>query len=286
MLYYGIELAVGTDIVNLTCESGSTLPSTNLSAGRLFFNTSTSGLYMCDGTLWHVIGGAGSVTSVNSRTGDVVLRTGDLVGLIDASNLPIASPTTLGGVKIGAGITTAIDGTISATSGTVIPPGSKLCWAQPSAPTGWTQVVDASANNRMLRVINTVGGTSGSGGTGGGGYAGTHNPILMNVVPAHTHTITTGTESADHTHFDAGHNHAIYPDARFLDLNNASGPGNNGNGGFSGGQNVVTAQYTGTGYASLGGRSAAHTHSGTTNSGSSQTNWQPHYLNLILCNKD
>ena len=71
-----------------------------------------------------------------------------------------------------------------------IPTGTRLVFAQAAAPTGWVQIVDDGANNRMLRVVNTA----------GGGVAGSHSPILNNVVAAHTHGFTTGTVSADHTH--------------------------------------------------------------------------------------
>lgn len=71
-----------------------------------------------------------------------------------------------------------------------IPTGTRLVFAQAAAPTGWVQITDDGANNRMLRVVNTA----------GGGVAGSHSPILNNVVAAHTHGFTTGTVSADHTH--------------------------------------------------------------------------------------
>lgn len=176
--------------------------------------------------------------------------------------------------------------------------GTKLVFAQAAAPTGWTQVVDDSATNRMLRVVNSP----------GAGTGGTHSPVLNNVVPAHTHGFTTGNQSADHTHHtqtgnesvdhghgigDPGHSHSF------------SLPVGAGGGGTWGSSNVYHQGDVGYGTAGsgtgiwTGGRNAAHyhagwsggvsanhTHSGTTDNGSSSTNWQPRYLDTIVCSKD
>lgn len=146
---------------------------------------------------------------------------------------------------------------------TSLPAGTRMPFAQAAAPTGWTQDTSDNANNRMLRVVSTA----------GGGVAGSHSPILNNVVPSHTHTITTGTESANHTHYDAGHNHSVLEENTMF--------------GTSDGAGALTANggTTGIGYASLGTQSANHTHSGTTDNGSSQTNWAPRYIDMIICAK-
>lgn len=111
-----------------------------------------------------------------------------------------------------------------------------------------------------------------------GGATGTGTTGLESQ--SHTHSGTTGSESHDHAHYVSGttsienaeHTHALTTDARRVDLNNSNGPGNNGNGGFNGGQNVVSAQFTGPQRANhahnfaewTGGRNTAHTHSFTT----------------------
>jgi hypothetical protein len=161
--------------------------------------------------------------------------------------------------------------------------GTRLMFAQSSAPTGWSQDVSDNADNRMFRVVKTT----------GGGVGGSHSPILNNVIPSHTHGMTTGTESVDHSHsgttgtVSSDHSHTI-------------GVGNYDDYNFTGNGNWVTdsdAGYTGTRTTSgisanhthgitTGGRSAAHTHSGTTDNGSSQTNWTPRYIDTIVCNKD
>lgn len=148
------------------------------------------------------------------------------------------------------------------------PAGTRMPFAQAAAPTGWTQDTSDTADDRMLRVVKTS----------GGGTGGVKTPILMDVVPAHTHGFTTGGNSVDHTHADAGHAHGtgqfptnIAGSTIFLTTGSA---------------NSQLASGTGVGNANLGGQTVGHTHSGATDAGSSQTNWQPRYLSLIICAKN
>jgi hypothetical protein len=181
--------------------------------------------------------------------------------------------TSLPGVSIGGNAATVTN---------PFPVGTRMPFAQSSAPTGWTQDVSDNADNRMLRVVNTA----------GGGVAGTHSPVLNSVVPSHTHGFTTGTVSSDHSHYVSGstsssgsHSHAT------------SIPKVGGDGATFG--VVPLAQYGTASYTSsdagshshsfgaqTGGISANHTHSGSTDNGSSQTNWQPRYIDLIICTKN
>jgi hypothetical protein len=176
------------------------------------------------------------------------------------------------------------------------PTGTRMPFAQSSAPTGWTQDVSDNADNRMLRVVNTA----------GGGVAGTHSPILNNVVPSHTHGFTTGTVSSDHSHYVSGGTSGAGAHSGWL---NGGNPGDFGSfkdaGGVfstSGGLGNRPQGLGGTGSnysanlnvgdhshsfgAQTGGISANHTHSGSTDNGSSQTNWQPRYIDLIICTKN
>lgn len=149
-----------------------------------------------------------------------------------------------------------------------IPAGTRLVFAQAYAPTGWTQDTSDAANNRMIRVVNSV----------GGGLGGSHDPSLMNVVPWHTHGFTTGTESALHSHSDSGHAHNM-PN---MGHGNTTTPG----GSFTIFAASQANKNTDVGYANLSTESAYHTHSGGTDAGSSQTNWQPRYNNVIICQKN
>ena len=158
--------------------------------------------------------------------------------------------------------------------------GTRMPFAQAAAPTGWTQDVSDNANNRMLRVVNTA----------GGGVAGSSSPILNNVVPAHTHGFSTGTASADHTHSgstgteSADHSHAwtIYKGSTTGGTLPSATPYAEATGtGSSGGRSAAHYHSFTT-----GGISANHSHSGSTDNGSSQTNWTPRYINMIICTKD
>jgi hypothetical protein len=145
-----------------------------------------------------------------------------------------------------------------------MPAGTTTNFFQASAPTGWVQRTDL--NDFMLYI------TSGA----GGGSGGSASPLTMNVVPYHTHGFTTGGVSADHTHYDSGHQHQ----SLYLGSNSGSNsPGWFGSTGTYAGVN------TGTGNAQLGGMNLNHTHSGGTDGGSSQTNWSPRYLTNIMCYK-
>ena len=273
MIFYGIELAAGTLAKDLTVERGSIFPSTNLQQGRLFFNTSSNALFCYDGSNWVSAGGSG-VTTFHNRTGAVTIQATDLVGKINETNLPKAGLSTLGAVKVGSGLT--IDGggvlSVATTSTTEIPSGSRLLWAQPSAPTGWTQVTTSESNDRLLRVVSVVGGATGSEGAGGYGYGGIDSPILNNKIPSHNHTFSTTSTTASagaHTHTTSIQRHQFVA---------AYGgyPGFDGNGDSYKAQDVPTSS------------SGTHTHtaSGTTAANGSAANWTPKYLNLIICSKN
>jgi hypothetical protein len=162
-----------------------------------------------------------------------------------------------------------------------MPTGSIMTFLQAASPTSWTRVTSDSADNRMLRVVN-----SGN----GGGVGGSASPILNNVVPTHTHGFTTGNVSSDHSHGvgDPGHTHTLYSDRNdqggFHAQGNVSGHvGARFNRRFDGSTFWIEAAGTGV---FLGGISANHTHSGTTDNGSSQTNWAPRYIDTLLCSKN
>ncbi len=180
----------------------------------------------------------------------------------------------------------------------VFPAGTRLMFAQASAPTGWAQVTDDSANNRMLRVIAGAGGSVG----------GAHDPSIMNVVPAHSHGFSTGYVSADHVHWvqtggrSSAHLHGLPDPGHAHGTPNYTQPAAGGNFPTAGG-GVGTAAASGTNGAGTGqwvdwddrdhshncnsgGISANHYHSGGTDNGSSQVNWTPRYIDMILCVKN
>lgn len=154
-----------------------------------------------------------------------------------------------------------------------VPPfasGTRMLFAQASAPTGWTMDVSDIANNRLLRVVNNT--TTGTGNAVGG----THDSWYCNVVPAHTHVVTTGNNSVGHNHTDAGHTHGYWRWSSWQPQSGSSTPC----------WYLNFKDQTDLGYANLGANSASHTHSGSTDNGSSATNWTPRYTNLIICQKN
>jgi hypothetical protein len=165
-----------------------------------------------------------------------------------------------------------------------IPTGTLTTFAQAAAPTSWTRNTTDTANNRMLRVVS-----SGNGGVVGGSAS----PILNDVVPAHTHSFSTGNQSASHTHtfntgnVSANHTH-VYTDPRngayhgfSYDTTGNTAEYVDANTGTTGG---ISVNHTHSG--TTAGISADHTHSGSTDNGSSQTNWAPRYVDLLLCSKN
>lgn len=158
--------------------------------------------------------------------------------------------------------------------------GTRLLFAQASAPSGWTQVVGDEANNRMLRVVTT----------GGGGTGGSASPILNNVVPSHTHAFTTGGQSANHSHnfttsTDGFHSHSVT-----MALDRSSGSMGNAVFGDEPNYGYTDVGTSGAGSHYHGGVTAGvssdHTHSGTTNANGGASNWEPRYVNLIMCQKN
>jgi len=78
--------------------------------------------------------------------------------------------------------------------------GTRMLFAQPAAPVGWTQDVTAAVNDRMLRMVNTSGANVGAG-TGIGGVDSPiatgpsitdGHPLIIEEMPAHTHTSNAG----------------------------------------------------------------------------------------------
>ncbi len=165
------------------------------------------------------------------------------------------------------------------------PVGTRMPFAQASAPTGWTQDTSDNADNRMLRVVKTA----------GGGVDGTHSPILNNVVPAHTHGFTTGLQGNDHAHYVSGSTSGNGSHSHTLTLQNTTGAGGNPGPRWSALTSPTatnTASTDAAGYHDhtwgnwTTGINSNHNHSGSTDNGSSQTTWQPRYIDLIICTKN
>lgn len=222
-----------------------------------------------DGNIRVISDSRGSTSTVTIGTNTLFASLTDfdsiLTPILGVSNrqipLPKATPSVLGGVKVGTGLAVDINGVLSAASTAAdLPTGTRMLFAQASAPTGWIQDVTDVTNNRMLRVVNTA----------GNGVGGVDSPFLMNKVPPHTHTINPSVISTS----SAGAHTHTYTDYGM----NAPGNGDHGDGGQGGYTNRVT------------GAAVAHTHTVDIPQTTSAVNtgadtWQPRYLNIIVCHK-
>ena len=348
---------VGGYAITIGCASGSLITIPNGTAVQVYTDgtntfsaqTSSAGNFLVNGNL--TVNGTstlsnaltyGGVTLANSVTG-----TGSMVLSISPTftGVPLA-PTASAGTNTTQLATTAFVTTAVANA---FPSGTRLVFAQAAAPTGWTQDTSDTANNRMMRVVNST----------GGGVGGAYDPTIMNVVPYHTHGFSTGTESNGHYHYTSGttngqnadHYHGVSGGTDSRDINhthqfgaytggqtanhyhglenviqqygyggqfgvrgdypvpsasvtNATGYVSNDHAHYvSGGtgymdQNVnhahafsVNSGYTSNSHghdygANSNGESSTHYHTGGTDGGSSQTNWTPRYINLIICQKN
>jgi hypothetical protein len=206
-----------------------------------------------------------------SGTGVVIPNGMTATVYCDGTNFLVGMNGTPGNFTITGNATITGNLTVNGTSN-IIPTGTRLPFAQAAAPTGFTQVTDDTANNRMLRVVNSA----------GGGTGGSASPILNNVVANHTHTFTTGFMSANNVHShgvsDPGHIHGM---GRVI-------------GGFGGLQFVpgagvgdrisATTDAAATGIG-INATDINHTHSGTTNSNAG-SDWAPRYIDMIICTKN
>lgn len=248
-----LPAVVGEWIVQNNTTGAYTLTAKTASGTGVTLTQNASTYIYGDGTNI-VFADSAKVASFNGRTGTVTLTSSDVTTALGYTPYNASNPA----------------GYITFAAGTRIP------FAQASAPTGWTQDTTDAANNRLLRVVNSS----------GGGTGGVNDPTIMNVVPTHTHGFTTGwmNQNNPHSHgiTDYGHYHTtpVY----YTYIQGAAGTvgqeisGAGGGGPFN--TNIANSNI------GVNGTDINHTHSGSTDGGSSQTNWSPRYINLIICAKN
>ncbi len=136
--------------------------------------------------------------------------------------------------------------------------GTTIVFYQATLPVGYSQVTE---NDCLMRVVTVASGL------GGNGINGLHNPVIMDKVPPHNHSFTTGS-AGDHVH-DL---------ARDLGVGGTTGLQSSI---FLAGRQITTA----SGYVYSAG---AHTHTGSTqnNTGADAVDWQPRFINIILGRKN
>lgn len=144
----------------------------------------------------------------------------------------------------------------------VIPSGTKMVFIQNTAPSGWT--FDATLNDKVLRVTNTVG----NGGTTGGSWT-------LSGVTVDGHALSEA-EIAAHSHFiavDTVGGSALSASNGMVKQRSSGGDGNYI---LEGSATAATL-----GKTSSSGSSNSHTH-GLTSDGV----WRPAYVDVIVCSKD
>lgn len=291
----GFTLGAGNNIWLPGTSGNDSWRFTNFNGGLYWNNTTDSADYM-------VLGPTGNLTL---NGGQFVGNGGGLTGT--AASLSIGGNAATATMATAA--TTAASATTLTGNWTSMPAGTVALFAQAAAPTGWTQINTDGTTNRMIRVVNTA----------GGGTGGTNSPILMDVVPNHTHTYSGITVGVSNDHYHTFGTNTGYMNQNWSHNHGVSDPGHNhseyvnGNGGTdytgfrndtaSGGTNIQTGYILGnttgisinytdinhTHYVSgnTSGASANHTHnfSGTTAGNGSASNWAPRYLDVIACSK-
>ena len=163
----------------------------------------------------------------------------------------------------------------SVLSGEGIPSGTKMLFAQASAPTGWTQVT--TWNDKVLRVVSGTGAVAGGSWTISGVTVDGH-VLTSDEIAAHTHS--AGTLAVDsggaHTHTtavqsndDGGANTGVDPSSSNDPLGSIATSSSGAHG------------HTLSGASASAGGGASHTH-GLTADGL----WRPAYLDVIVAEKD
>ena len=160
--------------------------------------------------------------------------------------------------------------------------GTKVVFAQASAPTGWTQ--DTTNNDKALRVVSGAGG--GTGGTHGLSSPPSTSHTHSTTSHSHSHTLSAGSHTLSTAQMPAhGHSRSY--------AFNASWPNPYDNWGQGGGP--TSGHQTNSTTSSNTGGSGSHSHSlsGSITSGGSGTSgsagptaFAPAYVNVIICSKD
>ena len=169
----------------------------------------------------------------------------DIVGKPATFTPPVATPSILGGVKPGAGLTVDASGILVVISQ---PPGMISPFAGSVEPSGWLfcygQAVSRTTYASLFAVLSTVYGVGDSsttfnlpdmrgrvpagkdnlGGTAAGRLVGTPGSTIGGALGSQTHALTAA-EMASHSHAvtDAGHSHVVYDPSHSHNVASQSG---------------------------------------------------------------
>ncbi len=217
------------------------------------------------------ISSLGTLTSLNVLN---KVTAGQLQG--DGGNISnIRGANVSGTVASASFATNAANATYATTAGTVasIPSGTKMLFAQTSAPTGWTK--QTSSDNAALRVVSGSAGTGGSvnftsaftaqsvGGTVSGTVGGT--ALTEDQMPTHRH-LSGVIDDSPNTIFNQGAQGSSYVGPNGPDANNNDSY-------YAGWTNYV-------------GGSQTHTHSFSGDFSGTSINLAVKYVDVIIATKD
>lgn len=178
------------------------------------------------------------------------------------------------------------------------PAGTKVVFAQASAPTGWTQ--DTTNNDKALRVVSgTGGGTGGTHGlssppstahthTGGAHTHSTPSHSHSHNLSAGSHTLSTS-QMPSHSHttrYNTSNSYsasARYPAAVYPYQNNSTWYMNYASGSTGGGG---SHSHNMSGSITSGGSGTSGSGGAVATSSSSPTAFAPQYVDVIICSKD
>jgi hypothetical protein len=257
----------------------------------------------------NVTGNASTATKLSSnRTFEL---TGDVTGTVSSD---LTSGASIAASIASNAVTTAKvqDGAITQaklnSNVILVPTGAVMPFAMNSAPTGWLAAIGTAVSRATYSALFSAIGTTygvGDGSTtfnlpdlrdnfvrGSGGSLATFGQFQNYAVQSHTHSGTTGTESANHTHTFSGTTGVDYPDHIHYSVLHLGGSGFGvRDGDFDNGPASPTSgastrhQHNFSGTTS--GISANHTHSFTTGNptGNTATETRPRNIALLYCIK-
>ena len=159
--------------------------------------------------------------------------------------------------------------------------GTKMVFAQASAPTGWTQ--DTVNNDKALRVVSGVGG--GTGGTHGLSSPPSTSHTHSTPAHSHNHTLSAGAHTLSTTQMPS-HNHSYHINT------DGSGFGQTRFSGYNSLKGISATESNGI-VATGGSGSHSHNLAGSITTGGSGTSgsagptaFAPQYVDVIICSKD
>lgn len=151
----------------------------NLPCGITFYDQALSNFYKYDGTTIFLDTGTNGVLDATNVGGQVEVYKNKISGILNFKTLEAGAGVTIDDTDPDKIILTSTVGGFAS--------GIKLAFFNATAPTGWT--IDATVNDRFIRISSTVGGT-----TGGTFTNFNHNHTSNNSL---TSAINTGTMSDD-----------------------------------------------------------------------------------------